>query len=156
MKKYLVTILVLLILIKPNLGLAQEYTAYEGPSDTEAELENNGEYEENDDGTYEINYIETRDELDPSIFENLESEDEENIENQYQIPGYLNYKSWQFWLLIIILFLIIFILIRLFKKLSKINAEIKRHERYLKNIKTQKRPQISEKDEILYSEPDYE
>jgi uncharacterized protein YxeA len=144
MKKTILTILTLIIL---NTGtpfvFAQEYTAYDGPSDIEEEVENEGEYI----------YVEERDELDPGLFENIIEAEENEIEKEYQVPGYLNYKSWQFWFLIIILLLIIFILIRLFKKLSKINTEIKRHENYLKEVKVKKRPQVSEKDEILYSEP---
>ena len=147
MKKILITILTLIIL---NTGLsfafAQEYTVHDGPSDTEEEVENEGEYI----------YIEKRDGLEPGLFENIIEAEEEKIEEEYQVPSYLDYKSWQFWFLIIILFLIIFVLIRLFKKLSKINTEIKRHENYLKEVKIKKRPQVSEEDEIFYSEPDDE
>ena len=144
MKKIILTILTLIILSTgASFAFAQEYTAYDGPSDLEEEVENEGEYI----------YIEERDELDPGLFENIIESEENKIEKEYQVPGYLNYKSWQFWFLIIILFSIIFILIRLFKKLSKINIEIKRHENYLKGVKVKKLPQVSEKDEILYSEP---
>ncbi len=110
------------------------------------EVENEGEYI----------YVEKRDKLDPGLFENIIESDEEKIENKYQLPGYLDYKSWQFWFLLIILLTIIFVLIRLFRKLSKINTEIKRHENYLKEIKTKKHPQVTEKDEIFYSEPNDE
>lgn len=152
MKKYLIIILTFLIFSRPSLILAQEYTTYDGPSDSENEIENEGNYTEDEEGNYEIQYIETRSELDPSIFENIEGSEEE-IKEKYKTPEYFNYKSWQFWFLILILFLILFILIRLFKKLFKINKEIKRHENYMKEIKTKKKKKISEKDEIIYSEP---
>lgn len=144
MKKYLLIILSIIILNTGlSFALAQEYTVHEGPSDLEEEVENGGEYI----------YIEERDELEPGLFQNIIDTEEDKIKEEYQIPGYLNYKSWQFWFLAIILFLILFTLIKLFKKLSKINTEIKRHENYLKEVKTKKRPQVSEKDEIFYSEP---
>jgi hypothetical protein len=147
MKKYLIIIiLIVLILTGPSLSLAQEYTIHEGPSDLEEEIENEGEYI----------YIEERDELELGLFENIIKAEENKIEKEYQVPNYLNYKSWQFWFLIFILFSMIFVLIRLFKKLSKINTEIKRHENYLKELKVKKSPQISEEDEILYSEPEDE
>jgi len=154
MKKYLIIFLTFIILAVPNLTTAQEYTVHDGPSNLEAEVENEGNYTENEEGNYEIEYTETRAELDPSIFENIDTE--ETMEDKYQLPGYLNYKSWQFWFLLIILFTIFFILIRLLKNLSKINIEIRRHENYLREVKVKKRPKISEKDEILYSEPNDE
>jgi len=163
MKKYLIIFLTLLILTGPSLAfltsvasaeeVAQEYTAYDGPSNPEEELENQGNYTENKEGEYEIEYIETREKLDPNLFKNIIQTPEEIIQNSYKIPQYLNYKSWQFWFLIFILILMLYILIRLFKKLSKINLEIKRNENYLREIKTNKKKQISDQDEILYSEP---
>lgn len=150
MKKYLIIILTLLILTEPGLSLAQEveadpeseveYTVHDGPSDIEEEVANEGEYI----------YIETRDHLEPGLFENIIKEKEEN---EKQLPGFLNYKSWQFWFLLIILLAIVFVLIRLLKKISKINMEIKRHENYLKEVKVKKHPQVSEEDEIIYTEP---
>ena len=151
MKKYIIIILSFILLSGSSLALAQEYTVHEGPSDLQEELENQGNYQENEEGDYEIKYIETREELDSNLFENIG--EDEIIETKYKIPGYLNYKSWQFWFLIFILLLILYILIRLFKKLSKINKEIKRHENYLQEVKTEKRKQVSEKDEIIYTEP---
>ncbi len=142
-KKIILIFIITLFITNTSLVIAQEYTAHEGPSDLEEEVENEGEYI----------YVEERDELEPGLFQNIIDTEEDKIEKEYQIPGYLNYKSWQFWFLIIILFLILFILIRLFKKLSKINTEIKRHENYLKEVKTKKHPQVSIKDEIIYSEP---
>ena len=142
MKKIIITI-VLLSILGTGTCFAQEYTVHDGPSDIEEEVENGGEYI----------YVEERDELEPGLFQNIIDTEEEKIKEEYQIPGYLNYKSWQFWFLIIILFLIIFILIRLFKRLNKINSEIKRHESYLREVKTKKHPQVSTEDEIIYSEP---
>ena len=141
MKKYLIIILALIVLTGPCLVLAQEYTAYDGPSDIEEEVENEGTY----------TYIEERDELEPGLFNNIIEEEES--EEEYQIPGYLDYRSWQFWLLLIILSTIVLVLIRLIKNLSQINLEIKRHENYLEDAKVKKNIPISEEDEIIYSEP---
>lgn len=147
MKKILITIIALIVLnTGASFTFAQEYTAHEGPSDIAEEIKSEGEYI----------YVEKRDRLEPNLFKNIIEAEEEKIEKEYQVPGYLNYKSWQFWFLIIILFLIIFVLIRMFKKLNKINTEIKRHENYLKEIKIKKIPQVSEEDEIFYSEPEDE
>jgi len=142
MKKIIIIILTLIIL---NTGIcfAQEYTVYNGPSDIKEEVENEGTY----------TYIEERDELEPGLFQNIINS-EEKIEDEYQIPRYLNYKSWQFWFLIIILFSILSVLIRLFKKLSKMNNEIKRYDDYLQEIKNKKHPQVSSEDEIIYSDLD--
>jgi hypothetical protein len=148
MKRYLLIILSIVILSTgPIFVFAQEYTVHDGPSDIEEEVENEAVYI----------YVEERDELEPGLFENIvDDQKNKETEDEYQIPGYLNYKSWQFWFLLIIFSTIILVLIRLVKRLSKINTEIRRHENYLKGIKTKKLPQISEEDEIIYSEPQNE
>lgn len=63
----------------------------------------------------------------------------------------INYKKPYFWLLLFSLILILFILVRLFKKLSHMDREFKTYENKIKSVKKE---EISNKDEIIYSTND--
>lgn len=74
----------------------------------------------------------------------LDQETDQN--NGFPINNFLNYKRYQFWILIIALATILIILFRLSKRLKKIEKEYAK-----KRIQIiSKQNQITEKDEILY------
>jgi len=148
MKKTIIIILITLIL---GIGTcsAQEYTIYEGPSDIQEEIENEGSYQQDEEGNYEIQYIETRDELEAGLFEKIiNSVVNKNGEIKY---NYLDYTSWHFWFLIIIILLIIFTTIKFLKQLKKINKKIQRQDNIISEQKKLLNPEeIKEEDEIIY------
>ncbi len=155
MKKNIIILLSLIFLSsKMPIVLAQEYTAYNGPSDHLNESKNKGVYLKKKKNNKEVKYVETREKLDPQLLKNIiESKEINTNTKKEEISEYLNYNSWQFWFLVSILLLIIITLFRLFKKLSKINAKIRRYKDYLQELQNNKISKISTDDEIIYSEP---
>ncbi len=148
-KKIIFISIVALLIANTNLIIAQEYTVYEGPSDIQEEIESEGNYQQDEEGNYEIQYIETRDELEAGLFEKIvNSVENKNGEIKY---NYLDYTSWHFWFLIIIILLIIFTTIKFLKQLKKINKKIQRQDNIIseqkKLIETN---DVKEGDEIIY------
>lgn len=78
---------------------------------------------------------------------NLMSELGQEDNNGFPINDFLNYKKFQFWVLIILLASILIILSRLSKKLKKIEKEYAKKRIHI----ISKKNQITEKDEIIYS-----
>lgn len=138
-----------ILILGAGICSAQEHTTYDGPSDTVTEIENEGNYQQDEDGNYEIQYIETRDELEEGLFEKIINKVENgNGKIKY---NYLDYAHWHFWFLVIIILLIIFTIIRFTKKLKKINRKIHGQD----NIMSQQKKlieinDIKEEDEIIY------
>lgn len=148
-KKIIFISIIALFIANTNLVIAQEYTVYDGPSDIQEEVENEGNYQQDEEGNYEIQYIETRDELEKDLFEKIINKVENgNGEIKY---NYLDYTRWHFWFLIIIILLIVFTTIKFIKQLKKINKKIQRQD----NIISQQKKlieinDIEEEDEIIY------
>lgn len=137
-------LIIILIIINSYIANAQEYTVYDGPSDIEEKIINQGNYQ----------YIEERDELKPNVFQEIMDSE---LSNEFlKISDFLNYKKWQFWFLLGTLFLIFLILIRLFIKLSKMNKKLEEYKKHFKKNAIEQDLELSKDDEVIYSPKDHD